>query len=98
MTEAHIAHRNMLPHDDPYVRRLLQHETELMSYQQFGAGPSHDAGPSSHITGPTTYEEINSIGIWDFDSKEEEEEEEEEEEQWEKDWESNSEQQQQMWR
>ena len=83
----------MLPYDDPYVRRLLQNEPELMSYQQFSAGPSHGAGPSSHSAGPTTYEETTSVGIWDSDSEEEEEkEQQQEEEQWEKDWESDSEQ------
>ena len=80
----------MLPHDDPYVRRLLQNELQLTSYQQFSASSSHGAGP-------TIYEEINSVGIWDFDSEDEEEEQkQQEEEQWEKDWESDSEQQQQM--
>ena len=74
LAEAQIARRNLLPHDDPYLMRLLQNEPELMSYQQFSAGSSHGAGPSSQRAGPTIYEEINSVGIWDFDSEEEEEE------------------------
>ena len=32
LAEAQIARRNVLLHDDPYVRRLLQNEPELMSY------------------------------------------------------------------
>ena len=84
----------MLPHDDPYVRRLLQNEPELMSYHQFSTGSSHGAGPSSQRAAPTIYEEIKSVGIWDFDSEEEEEEQQQEEEQCEKDWESDSGQQQ----
>ena len=43
-----------------------------MSYQQFSDGSSHGAGPSSQRAGSTIYEEINSVGIWDFDSEEEE--------------------------
>ena len=73
LAEAQITRCNVLPHDDLYVSRLLQNEPELMSYQQFSAGSLYVAGPSSQHAGSTIYEEINSVGIWDFDSEEEEE-------------------------
>ena len=96
LAEAQIASRNVLPHNDPYVRHLLQTEPDLMSFQQFGAGPSQGAG-SSQGAGPS-YDNLNSIGIWDSDEEDEEDQQQQrqqQQEQWEKHWDSDSEQRRQ---
>ena len=79
MAEALIAWRNVHPHDDPLVRRLLQQEPELMSYQHFGAGPSlgasssHGAG-SSHGGGPYD-EDVTRWGVWEEEQQQGEQQE-----------------------